>query len=84
MVDGTKKPDGGVNIDARDDEFLNTERRHLYALHSVESIDKARVARGILAVRQYGGWYMEAERIHYDHVQDGAKNSPSLYDQVKP
>lgn len=84
MVDGTKKADGGVNVDAGDDEFLYTERRHLNALHRVERTDVSYISCGVLAVRQYGSWYVEAESVHYDHGQDAAEDNPFSHDQVKP
>lgn len=84
MVNGTKKPDGGVNVDAGDDEFLNTKRSHLDALHFFERLNVAQVRCGVLAVRQHSSWYMEADSIHDDHCQDTAKDHPFPYDQVKP
>lgn len=75
MVDRLQKSDGRPYVDTGDDEFLNTEGRHLKLLNNIEGWEIiARIVR-IASESEYGGWYMEADGVDYDHSEDSSKYS---------
>ena len=78
VIDWPQKLDGRVDVDARDDEFLDTEGGHLDPLHHIEHADPSAGSIGVRvrigAVRQDGGGNVEADGVHNDHDEDAAQH----------
>lgn len=85
MVDGSQEFEGGIDIDTRDDEFLDAKGRHLQALdHFIgDGIFVVEVGTGVGAIGEHGGGNVEAEGIDDDHGQNATQNLLLTHHEVQ-
>lgn len=84
MVDWSQQSYGRKDVDPRDDEFLDTECRHLQTFDNIESTSVPSRIRRIRAICENSRGYVKAECVDNDHSENSSQHFVFPNNQMQP